>query len=109
MRPASFTPRRLATVMSTTKMSPSRTRLFTRPLKAGMEMMAATPAELDTRRAEGGDEEDFLGRVGRGRDGVRREDRQRDHLRYPLVLLFRRGQRAAHEEPLHRRQHGCAQ
>ena len=34
------------------------------------------------------DEEDLLGRVGRGRDGVGGEDRQRDDLAEPLVVLF---------------------
>ena len=47
-----------------------------------------------------GDEEDLLGRVGRRRDRVRREDGERDQLRDALVLLLRAGERPAHEDAL---------
>ena len=48
MRPDSFTPRRLASVMTATRIRPMITRWSAAPLNAGMEMMAATPAEIDT-------------------------------------------------------------
>ncbi len=48
------------------------------------------------------DEEDLLGRVGRGGDRVRGEDRQGDDLAEPLMVLFARRDRAADEDPLER-------
>ena len=46
-------------------------------------------AEGEARGADRDDEEDLLGGVGGGRDGVGGEDRERDRLRDPLMLRSR--------------------
>ena len=51
------------------------------------------------------DEEDLLGRVGGGGDGVGGEDRQGDDLDEALVVLLGRGDRRPDEDPLQRRVH----
>ncbi len=63
-------------------------------------------ALLEARRAGRGDEQDLFRRVGRRRDGVGRERRQRDGLGEALVLLLRRRDRTADEEPLQPGEHG---
>ena len=50
--------------------------------------------------------EDLLRGVRGGGDRVRREDRQRDELDEPLVVLLRTAQRAAHEESFEDGVHG---
>jgi hypothetical protein len=47
-RPDSFTPRRLARVMTAISAIPSGTRCSSRSWNSGIEMIAATPAEMDT-------------------------------------------------------------
>ena len=48
MRPDSLMPRRLARLMNTMRMSPSATRCWARSWNAGIDTIAATPAEIDT-------------------------------------------------------------
>ena len=48
-------------------------------------------------------QQDLLGRVRRGRDGIRREDRQRELLGQPLLRLLSRRHRTAEQDALHGR------
>ena len=48
IRPDSFTPRRFARVISRISAMPSSTRWFCRLRNAGIDTIAATPAEIDT-------------------------------------------------------------
>jgi hypothetical protein len=48
MRPDSFTPRMFASVISTMSATPRGTRWSLRPENAGIDTIAATPAEIDT-------------------------------------------------------------
>ena len=60
-------------------------------------------SEGEARGADRDDEEDLLGGVGGGRDGVGGEGRERDRLRDPLVLHLGRGQGTADQDPLDER------
>jgi len=46
--PDSFSPRRFSSMMTAMRARPRPTRCSRRPRKAGNEMSAATPAEIDT-------------------------------------------------------------
>ena len=48
IRPDSLIPRMFSSVMSTIRPMPSSTRCVARLLNSGIEMIAATPAEMDT-------------------------------------------------------------
>ena len=76
-------------------------RAGSRPRSRSGSSVSSPSARLDAPTRD--DEEDLLGRVRGRRDGVGREDRERDRLRDPLVLLLGRGERPADQDPLDER------